>query len=115
MQTPRTSQVLKAAHGTILNTIGVLKIEICLRVRRTFDSVYIDEGLTCSLLSRSVMKDLGLISQDFPNVTVNTNEKAPLTVTEHGQALDKLINEFPELFYNQCSITEPWWLSGLER
>jgi hypothetical protein len=46
-----------------------------------------DEGLTCSLLSKYVLKDLGLISQDFPNVTVNTIEKALLIVTEHGRAL----------------------------
>ncbi len=99
----RTSQVLKAADGTILKTIDVVKMDIYLRGRRTFDYVYILEGLTRSLLSRPVLKYLGLISQDFPNVTLNL-EKAPLIVTEHGQALNKLIIEFPELFDNQCSI-----------
>jgi hypothetical protein len=96
--------VLKAEDDTILKTIGVVKMQVCLRGHRTFDYVYIIEGLTRSLLSRRVLKDLGLISQDFPNVTVNTIEKASLIVTEHGQALDKFINEFPELFNNQCSI-----------
>jgi hypothetical protein len=81
-----------------------MKMEICLRGPRTFDNVYIVEGLTCSLLSRPVLKDLGLISQVIPNVTVNTIEKTQLIVTEHGQALYKPIHEFPELFNNQFSI-----------
>jgi hypothetical protein len=79
-------------------------MEMCLRGHRTFHYVDIVEGLTRSLSSRCVLKDLCLISQDFPNVTVNTLEKAPLILTEHGQALDRPINELPELFDNQCSI-----------
>jgi hypothetical protein len=71
----RRSKVLKAADGTILKTIGVVKMEICLRGRRTFDYIYIVEGLTRTLLSRHVLKNLGLFSQDFPNVTVNTAKK----------------------------------------
>jgi hypothetical protein len=78
-------------------------MEICLRGCRIFDYVYIIEGLTLSLSSRHVLKDLGLVFQDI-QMSVITVEKAPLMVTEHCQALDKLISEFPELFDNRCSI-----------
>ncbi len=66
-------------------------MEIWLRCHRTLDFLHIVEGLTRSLLLRRMLKDLSLMSQDFPTVTVNAIDKAKLIVTEHGQALDKLI------------------------
>jgi hypothetical protein len=88
MHHPQKDSSVKSSRWHNAQNIEAVNMEICLRGRRTLDYKYIVEGLTRSLLSRRVLKDLDLISQDFHNVIVNTVEKTTLTVTEHCQVLD---------------------------
>ncbi len=103
----KSNQVLRSADGTNLKTIGTVRFEISLRGRTTLEDIHVVEGLTRSILSRRVLRELGLISKEFPHVTVSAVNEVPQTtqiVTGQGQTLDNLINEYPELFDNQCKI-----------
>ena len=106
-KTSRTNVVLKSADNTALKTIGVVRMEIHLRGRIAVDNVFIVQHLTRSILSKQVLKDLGLIDPDFPRRTINvvtTGNTEQKIVTGQGKALDDLVNEYPELFDGQCKV-----------
>ena len=103
----KTNYILKGADHKLLNTKGVVRMGIHLRGKSAVDNVFIVKDLTRPILSRRVIKALGLIPPDFPRCTihavksVNTEQKV---TTGHGEALDRLVNEFPELFDGKCKV-----------
>ena len=103
----KTNMVLRSADHSALKTLGIVQMEIKLRGKSTFDNVFVVENLTRPILSKRVLKDLGLIPPDFPHVSINAADSVTTPekiVTGHGKALDKLVNEFPELFDGQCKV-----------
>ena len=132
----RTDKILKAADGNNLRTVGTVTAFVKLRGKVAIDHVYVVDGLTRALLSRRVLKDLGLVHHQFPhqdlhanaasqndtrqNVTPNdiTGKKKKASQndtssdnsnnlcisTGNGPELDALINEYPELFDEQCKV-----------
>ena len=119
-----TNKILKAADSTVLRTVGLVKAFITLKGNTAVDNVYVVDGLSRPLLSRRMLKSLGLIHMDFPNQELpqmgttskvsaenlpeatkkvqNIPQDTTLIVSGHGPELDSLMNEYPELFDNNC-------------
>ena len=133
----KTDRVLKAADGKPLKTVGTVTAFVQLQGKSAIDHVYVVDGLTRALLSRRVLKDLGLVHKQFPHQDLQasaasqdvTRRDTPNSVitsqvnppsqnvarvddpngtssimSRNGSDLDSLMNEFPELFDEQCKV-----------
>lgn len=129
-----TNKALKTADGNLLHTLGRLTAFISFKGNTAIEHVYVVRGLSRPLLSRQMLKELGLIHPDFPNQALQPTpaslapvelpkgpEKTPeaptsstqkpsfpgttksLIVSGQGPDLDMLMNEFAELFDDQCT------------
>jgi hypothetical protein len=122
--------VLRAANGIPLKVVGAFHARISLQQNSADEIVYVVRGLSRPLLSRTTMKELGLIHPDFPfqdlahahtlqsfhaKPTTSGSEpqthvqvpsppsKQDLIVTDHGSTFDRLFNEYADLFDGCCT------------
>ena len=91
-----TSQTLRSADGTLLNTYGTIKFLISLRGESTLENFHIVDGLTRPILSRRVITDLKLIHPDFPHTSINALEKSKDGVPPLSHSISPA-NSFPTL------------------
>ena len=121
--------VLRAANGIPLRVVGAFHARISLQQNSTDEIVYVVRGLSRPLLSRTTMKELGLIHPDFPyqdlaqahalqsfHAKPTTSDfesqkhvqvpspppKQDPIVTDHGPTFDRLFNEYADLFDGRC-------------
>ena len=71
----RSDVILRDAMGEKLKTLGVFEASVSWQQTSTTDEIYVVDGLSHALMSRQMMKDLGLLHQDFPHQNV-TPKKA---------------------------------------
>jgi hypothetical protein len=67
----KTKIVLCTAGGETLNVLGSFEAYIGLRGNYVEDTIYVVDGLTRPLLSRTMLKELGLIHKKFPNQDIS--------------------------------------------
>ena len=126
-----TAITLRTADGKTLETVGTFVATLSLQGNEARERIHVVRGLSRPLLSRQMLKELGLIHRDFPHQVTHINAVATDTVktetvatqeviahaapetgekresamieTEHGPAFNKLVNEFKDLFDGQCT------------
>jgi hypothetical protein len=126
---PRTP---KSADGSALQTLGLVEVRISKSGRTTeFLTAYVIKNLQQPILSRQVLRELGIIPQEFPflqlsignranfgsesieqleealrqarakrGIHVSTASTTSKIELGYGPELDKIANEFPEVFDN---------------
>jgi hypothetical protein len=120
----KTKVNLRTPGGDTLKVLGSFEAYIGLRGNYPEYTIYVIDGLTRPLLSRTMLKELGLVHKEFSNQDIslvhdlqasitdpNLREVKPtpethvdaLIITEHGPAFDILMNEFKDLFDGQCN------------
>ena len=126
----QTKVVLRTAGGNTLKVLGSFEAYVGLRGNYAEDTIYVVDGLTRPLLSRTMLKELGLIHKEFPHQDIasvdaiqasstnqpgsgrpNLQEGPPSTdpstiaplMTEHGPAFDALANKYRDLFDGKCT------------
>jgi predicted aspartyl protease len=80
-----TKIILRGADGNTLKVKGVFEARVSLKGNETLETIYMVSGLSRPLLSRTTMKELGLIHQDFPLqdvAAVNPVQSSAKTNTE---------------------------------
>ena len=125
----KETRVPKSADGSVLKTLGSIPIGIERNNLHVNVDAYVIEGLQQPILSRRVLLELGMIPKGFPNVVINSAEgpvdanieelQAALKAVRvakseesrmekkqcaidlgHGQDLNKIANQFPQVFDN---------------
>ena len=126
----QTSVVLRTADGNVLRTLGTFEASLTLCRNTARERIHVVRGLSRPLLSRRMLKELGLIHKDFPNQEISqiniienednastddgnrtahasenpeTDDSSSRIESEHGPAFDKLVNEYRDLFSGRCT------------
>jgi hypothetical protein len=91
-----TKIILRGADGKALRVNGAFEARVSLKGNDAFETIYVVSGLSRPLLSRTMMKELGLIYRDFPFqdiVALNTVQSSSETKTERDMPLVKVDTE----------------------
>jgi hypothetical protein len=72
----KTKINLRTAGGNTLNVLGSFEAYIGLRGNYAEDTIYVVDGLTRPLLSRTMLKELGLVHKEFPNQDIFARPQA---------------------------------------
>ena len=136
-----TNVILRTADSNVLQTLGTYKATLALQSNAAGKRIHVVRGLSRPLLSRQMLKELGLIHKDFPHQDVNQisvvkksdtpstdegvdtahasqNREPPKNIApieaEHGPAFNKLVREYKDLFNGRCTqmIFEANYLSN---
>jgi hypothetical protein len=89
-----TDVVLRNAGGTELKTLGVFEACIGLQTQSAMETIYVVQGLSHPLLSRSIMKELGLLHPKFPH-HLTPPEKADKEASPSGIVQMLAVEECP--------------------
>ena len=84
-----TSMVLRVADGKTLNTLGSIEAIISRHGIEAAEQIYVVQGLTRPLLSRRMLKAIGMIHPEFPHQDLRQARK------EFGAAANTVMPEGP--------------------